>query len=183
MSSSVKIEPAYHIPLGASELNLVGEIAAINGQIEYLLGHVVNLLLGISHEAMLAVMHSSSIKNNTYIFVTVARAKCRDPELLRIAEDVFTRMEALSKGRNDFIHAIYASDAAGTAFTLTAGIARPVVTDTVAVKTGSYKKRSITELQAVRDEAAKISCALAHFERCILLNQPGTAQTPWLGKF
>jgi hypothetical protein len=185
MSESGAPEPAYNIPLDPEEKQLVGELVAIQGQIEYILGHIVAMLTGVGHEAMLAIMQSPSLKVNTHIFITVVRSKCTDARLLEIAEDVFDRMEDLSKGRNDFIHALFASDAGGTAFTLIQsgwGISA-YPPKPVAVKTGSYRKRDVDELQAVRDEAAKISCALAHIERCLQMGHPGDASTPWLDRF
>ncbi len=184
-------DPAFHIPLKDKELKLVGEIAAIHGQIEYLLGHCVCFMTGISNDAMLAVMHSASLKINAHIFVEVARTKVATQGLRDLAENIFARMEALSKGRNDFIHAIYASDAVGPSFMLFIGPAdqiptpegNPSIGEAVAVKTGSYRKRSVSDLRAIRDEAAKISCALAHFERCAMTGQDVIAPTPWRGKY
>jgi hypothetical protein len=70
MSKSAAPAPAYHIPLSDSELRLVGEIAAIQGQIEYLLGQAMQAMLDISTDAVYATMHSASLKINTLIFVT-----------------------------------------------------------------------------------------------------------------
>jgi hypothetical protein len=190
MSQSVAPAPAYHIPLSDSELRLVGEIAAIQGQIEYLLGHAMQVMLDISTEAMLAMMHSPSLKTNTYTFVTVARTKAPTDELRDLAEHVFTQMEILAKGRNDFIHAIYATDTPdGAGFALSSGIGS-AIDDAVAIKTGSYKKRRAAELQEVRDGLAKISCALAHFEHCTIAAKGADPAgslaafpSPWHGRF
>jgi len=152
--------PAFSIPLTDKEKQLIGEIVAIQGQIEFLLGAIVHDALGLNRSAMLAIMHSASLKVNTYIFVTVIRAKIENKLTLASAENIFTRMEALSKGRNDFIHALYAwNDAEG--FSLVSGLELRPIEDAVAVKTGSYSKGTVRDLLAVRDEAASISQELS----------------------
>lgn len=190
MSASTPLpEPAYYIPLSPSERQLLGEIAAIQGQIEYLLGRAVQSMLSISNDASFAIMHSPSLKANTLIFVTVARTKATSDELRTLAEDIFSRMESLAKGRNDFIHAIYATLTLDeTGYTLSTG-GRPIG-KAIAIKTGRHTKRLASELQSVRDEAAKVSCALAHFEHCLVASRGAGSATnlaaspsAWLGKF
>ncbi|WP_157817249.1 hypothetical protein [Bradyrhizobium sp. SK17] len=37
------------------------------------------------------------------------RAKCHDQSILRAAEEAFDLVESTTKGRNDFVHAIFAT--------------------------------------------------------------------------
>jgi hypothetical protein len=83
-------------------------------------------------------------------------------------EEISDRIKDFLRGRDEFIHALDAMNTAGPSFTLTAGIGRPVrhpsLPGPVPVNPAGHKKRhrSMNDLEAVRDEAARISCALAH---------------------
>jgi hypothetical protein len=169
--------PAFNIPLTDQEKQLLGEIVAIQGQIEFLLGAIVHDALGLDRNAMHAIMHSASLKVNAHIFITVIRAKITNQVTLASAENIFARMEALSKGRNDFIHALYAYDEAGAEFSLVSGLEMRPIENTVAVKTGSDSKRTTRDLLAVRDEAASISQELS-LVRLYLRNPVGEGVGP-----
>jgi hypothetical protein len=177
MTEFRKPYPAFNIPLTDEEKQLIGEIVAIQGQIEFLLGAIVHDALGLDRDAMFAIMHSASLKVNTYIFITVIRAKITNEFTLASAENIFTRMETLSKGRNDFIHALYAYDETDGGFSLVSGLEMRPIENTVAVKIGSYRKRTAQDLLAVRDEAAFISQELS-LVRLYLRNPVGEAMGP-----
>jgi len=163
MTEFRKPYPAFNIPLTDQEKQLLGEIVAIQGQIEFLLGLIVEHLTGVDRKANLAIMHSASLKINTHIFVTVVRSKVKNEFTREAAENIFTRMEALAKGRNDFVHAIYAADAEGTplGFSLVSGLELQPDAEPVAIRTGNWSKRAAADLLAVRDEAALISQELS----------------------
>ena len=158
MPQSAAPELAYHIRLTELELQLVGEITAIQCQIENLLRNTIQAMLDPSTDAYFPVMDCDSLITTTYIFERIARKKAPTDELRALAKNISTRTKELSKGHNDFTHAIYA-------------VARP-------------------DFKGVRDEAAKISCALAHFEYCVLASKGADSATnlaafssEWLGRF
>ena len=105
---SSPINPAYHIPLQDLDLVMIGEICAIQGQIEYLMQNIVRQLLAVKIETVLAILCSTSIKINANIWINIVREKCNEAEALKVSEEAFEKMESLVKGRNDFVHAIYA---------------------------------------------------------------------------
>jgi len=176
------MQPAYQIPLTQKQLGTLGEICAIQGQIELTLQNTVRHLLGVPHKTVLAIMGSTSVRTNSEIFIEVARCKCDKPDLLRIAEDAFILIKDLSEGRNDFVHAIFGTTSGG-GFRLTSGGLPFGQHESSAMRVRNRKKRPACELQDVRDIAAKISCALAHFDACLVQKMDADSLTPWRGKF
>jgi hypothetical protein len=176
------MQPAYHIPLNDADLRTIGELAAIQAQVEYFMQHVVRTLLQLSHDATLTVMGSTSIRINAEVFIALAREKCSDQNLLKTAEYIFEAVESLSKGRSDFLHALYAipSNHEKGGFMLSGGIGKPLG-EAAAYRTKNFKKTDLSELRNVRDKAAQVSCALAHLDWRLM---GGAEQdSPWLGRF
>jgi hypothetical protein len=158
------VEPAYHIPLTERDLALIGEICAIQGQIEYLMQNSIGTMLRVSHDAQVSITTASpSLRALANIFINVARCKCIEDDLKALAESIFAQIEDLSKGRNDFVHAIYGEDGPQLSFGLSAGLGKPIPVAPVAVRTSSRKKRPATELNIVRDAAAQTSQLLYRF--------------------
>ena len=179
------MRPAYHIPLADNDLKRIGEICAIQGQIEYLMQNIVGRLLKLgSTDARLAVMGGTGIKANANVFIQVARNKLKDADLLKIAEGAFRDIAKLTEGRNDFVHAFYAhgdEDRDG-GFTLTGGdTSEPFMDNIVAIRTGNRKRRKVEDIQIVRNEAARVSLALAHIDFALMTDRP--EHSPWLCKF
>jgi hypothetical protein len=112
------LEPAFHIPLTDAELKLIGEICAIQGQIEYLIHNIVEQLLGTSRDTTNTLLGSTSIRTNSEIFIKVMEDKCHHEKLKSLAESILTDIKTLSEGRNDFIHALYAQSHDGGGFSL-----------------------------------------------------------------
>ena len=59
--------PAFHIALGDEELKMVGEICAIQGQIEWLMLSTVTHLLELDQAAADAVMAATSLETKAKI--------------------------------------------------------------------------------------------------------------------
>jgi hypothetical protein len=173
------MEPAYHIPLEPEQLRTLGEICAIQGQIEYLLQHATQRLLKLSHAEMLAKLKSDRLTDNAKIFLDAAHQNCSKADLIELAERVHSQIELLAADRKDFLHAIFADAPSGGGFTLASGIGIPIVTNPTAVRTKNRAMRPASELIQVRDQAAWISCALAHFEFCLGMGEGATYSTGW----
>ena len=171
--------PAFQIPLTQVEHCLIGEICAIQGQIDYLMQSAVKRWLVVDHATMLAVMGSTAIRRNADIFVKVAREKCKwHPERLELAESIFAQIEALATARGGFVQAVYAlRDAQSPP---SAEDATPILKNIVGVRTKNRNQRPVGNIEKVRNEAARISRALAHLE---WLMTRGDAPSPWHGKF
>jgi hypothetical protein len=178
------MEPAFHIPLSDDELRLIGEICAIQGQIEYSMHNIVQRLLQTGTSATRKILGSTSIGTNSDVFIHIVRDKCQFPELKGIAEDVHAKIRDLAEGRNDFVHALYAIGKEGdSSFALVSGAGRPhpAFNHTIAIRIRSGKRRAVDAISSVRDTAARISCALAHVDHCLMMCEVGP--TAWSGKF
>jgi hypothetical protein len=176
------IEPAYAIPASDDELRLIGELCAIQGQIEYLMQNAVQQILQTDQKTTLKILGSTSIGTNVDIWCSVIKTKCKLPPVIEVAERVNSEIGTLAQGRNDFVHALFATGnfPVGGGFSLISG-AKPVGGTPVAVRSKTGKQRALSEIQGVRDTAARLSCAMAHINYCIMMGADGP--TPYSGKF
>ena len=55
-------EPAFPIPLLQTDLAMIGEFCAIQGQIETLIQRTAKLLLAVSDDAIMAILGSTSMR-------------------------------------------------------------------------------------------------------------------------
>lgn len=175
-------DPAYHIPLDQRELSLIGEICAIQGQIEFLLQRIVWHLLETSLDTATRIMGSASLRTNAEIFVRLMTDKCKDATLVSMAIDTFQAFESLTTGRNDFVHAVYGrkhDHGDGISLHVFEGHTESVsLTNIVAQRTSNQKTRTVGDIQDVRNQAAVISCRLAHIHASLL-----GVPSPWSDRF
>jgi hypothetical protein len=177
------MEPAYHIPLTEAELRLIGETCAIQGQIEFLMQNAVMHLLDAEFHTALTIMGSTSIHTNAEVWLAVIRDKCDDSELVALAQQIKNDLGAAAKGRNDFVHALFAI-ATADGLSIKLNRTKPS-TDAeggtpVAVRTKTRNQRPASDIQAVRDRAANISRAMAHLNHCLFRGK--AALSPWRDK-
>ena len=176
------VTPAYAIPLSQTELSLIGEICAIQGQIEFLMQTITRTLLGVDHVTVLAILGSTTIGTNADIFIKIVRLKVLShPNGLCAAEFAYAGIRELAEGRNDFVHALYAHAAGPDGFVLALEHRARAPMKVVAIRMKKHTRREVTDLQLVRDHAAKISCALAFLNQA--LQAGDDARNPWRGKF
>jgi hypothetical protein len=158
--------PAFRIPLNNSELKTLGELCAIQGQVEHLLVYTLHYVLDLPLESARTILASNSLHTNAKMWIEIFRAKCADQQLLTTAEAAFALVERTTRGRNDFVHALYAVPKGnmwmldhvpkGSSHKHSKG------SEAIAIRTRDIgKKRSIAELEAVRNDAAKLSGLLA----------------------
>lgn len=161
-----RLAPAFRIPLAGSELQALGELCAIQGQCEHLLVHTLHYVLDLPIETARTMLASSSIHTNARVCIEVLRAKCRDRSILETAEEAFSLVESTTKGRNDFVHAIFATPI-GNMWMLDvapngAKHRRSKENEAIAVRTRDIrKKRPVSDLVSVRNDAAKLSLLLS----------------------
>jgi hypothetical protein len=161
---------------------MIGELCAIQGQIETLIQRTAKLLLSVSDEVITAILGSTSIRINSDIWIKICRERINDPKLLKIAEEAHKSTKTISEGRSDFVHASFESEHRSVIawFDGIVPASRRIITTPVAIRVKNRNKTDMTELKKVLDEAARLSRMLAHIEH-ILKNEPQSS--PWLGKF
>jgi hypothetical protein len=106
--SHTPVSPAFHIPLTDTELKTLGDICAIQGQIEKLMYDTVIYLLRVSLTTADHIMGSTQLDAKGQIWLGVIRDRCRDPAITTTAAEAYDELNRLSRGRNDFVHAFFA---------------------------------------------------------------------------
>jgi hypothetical protein len=160
-----QILPPYYIPLTATELKSLGELCAIQGQVEHLLIVTLSYVLDIKENTARTILVSNSLHTNTEIWIALFREKCGDDEVLNDAEAAYALVEGITQGRNDFVHAVFAI-ATGTSWMLAeykpGKEPRPKRNQAVALRTRNMKRRlPISDLAKVRNDAARLSLILS----------------------
>jgi hypothetical protein len=162
------MRPAYHIPLSAAELRMIGEICAIQGQIDWLMQESLWILLDISPNDAAAILDSTNVRNNVDIWAKLIRAKCEDKRTLGHVAVVAKGIASLTAGRNDFVHAFFVKETAhvtelpnGTlAMSGWLGFAPHPLREpgrVVAMRTKGGKLTPVNRIRVVRNAAARIS--------------------------
>ena len=182
------MDPAYHIPLGADRLKLIGEICAIQGQIEWMMQNTVREAFKVDNPLTQRIMGSTSIGTNAEIWIGVVRRKQRRKGILAHAEQAFRDIKDLAEGRNDFVHAVYFTKNPGSRTGMfirvaEAGSHNPANSRTaIAVRVRNRKEVSVRKLAEVRDIAAAISVRVAHVHWSTTMERVLREPSPWLGR-
>lgn len=172
---------AFQIPVSAETLQTIGELCAIQGQIEWCFQNTVRNLLEIEQPTGLAIMGSTSIGANAEIWIRVVREKIADKQAVQFAELAYKEISILAQGRNDFVHAVYGSPKGepGEWF-LRPDLERlsPAV-GAVAVRVRNRSVKETSTLNEVRDKAALTSLLVAHVNWIAF---EGDGPSPWLDR-
>jgi hypothetical protein len=150
------INPAFHIPLSDEELKALGELAAILGQIEWLMQLTVSILMGTTVELAQKLLGSTSIQANFNIWLSVIKEKSNNKLVVNMAVAVVDRLAEITEGRNDFFHAYFANATTNGLFVLQktlTGDVGPVV----AVRVRNSKATPLAKLHTIRNRAAQLS--------------------------
>jgi len=159
------MEPVFHIPLSDEQLIALGEICAIQGQIDYIMQLTVENALNIKAGTARAVLGSSGLKTNIELWAQIMRDKLTDRMALSLVDLVVKDAEFLAPGRNDFVHAFFAEITPNGGIRLSGGVDRKTVVPkltrpVMAVRTRNQQKRAAADLSKVRDIAARITHCL-----------------------
>lgn len=184
------MKPAYHIPLKATTLQLIGEICAIQGQVEWMMQNTVRELLKIDNETVQRIMGSTSIATNAEIWIRLIRKKESRKSVLRHAEQALSDIRELAEGRNDFVHAVYMRKGQiGTHsyFVYYGDIAdeggvRNTDRLAVAMRVRNRKIVPVDKLREIRDVAASISIRMAHVFWMMVDSRRHPEPSPLLGR-
>ena len=153
----------------------LGELCAIQGQVEHLMVDTLSYALDVRTETARKMLASSSLHTNAIIWIAIFREKCRDQKTIKLAESAFALVQGITQGRNDFVHAVFAT-ATGTSWMLLQygkgkRQPRPTGNAAVALRTRDMKKkRPISDLKTVRNNAAELSVLLSDIAWAYLPN-------------
>lgn len=165
-------KPALHIPATSGELRLIGELVAIQGQIEHLMQQTIELAFHFTPNAAQATLGSSGLGTNVNTWHEMMKSASRKNSKARaIIGHIYTEIAALTSERNDFLHAFYCEELImnGQSMGILYG-PRPSLSDGrnfqnryVARRTRSGKMTPIANVRSVRDRAARVSRVLNQF--------------------
>jgi hypothetical protein len=170
------IAPAFRIPLADTELKMLGELCAIQGQVEHLLVYTLHYVLDVQVETARAILATNSIHTNAKTWIKIFQEKCSDKRVLELADFAFGLVEGITQGRNDFVHALYARPM-GTMWLLDhvpkgTSHKRGQRNEAIAIRTrDTKKKRPISDLIDVRNDAARLSVLLSDIANEFLPDQ------------
>jgi hypothetical protein len=178
-------QPAFLIGVDDFNLRLLGEISVIQGHIEACMIVTVSNLLGTPIHLARQILGSTKVETNVAIWRDTIKAKCGNPEIVALAENIFKEFRELTRGRNDFIHAVYVYLLDGPDGKVTTGLAPAPMIHELEAPVVAYrsrdpdKMRAAKEIGQVRDQAARLSRAVAHI--CWTVGEFETP-TPWHDK-
>lgn len=104
------MRPAFQIPLSAREFRLIGQLCAIQAQVEWSMQVAAKFLLDVPMDTALKLLGATSMKTNADIWIRLVRDKHTDPSAKAWAEQAYQLIIELVRGRNDFVHSLYGVD-------------------------------------------------------------------------
>lgn len=192
------MDPAYQIVLSDAQLAILGEITVILGQIDEEMIRTVSGLIGADRETAQAVMGSTRMENNSDIWSRLIQLRNKDNlDILWAVGHAMSEFPAVQQGRNDFIHADFGVETVavlgdGTEVKISTGrhyetYRRPTGERVILGFTGpivakrirSGRKTPIAELHTLRDQAARLSCLVAHIGWAVSVGQGKPHTSPW----
>jgi len=154
------LSPAFHIPLSDNDFKLIGELCAIQGQIELIMQMTVMALLKKSLRSVRKLMDSPNMTSNTNVWLNAVETHVPGEIFKELARTVADEIAVLREGRNDFVHAFYAvaGETEGS-FGMHRDIdgASPPMDDNPAVAVHRLKTKPMGRLKETRDKAAVLS--------------------------
>ena len=123
------------------------------------MARTVTRLLAVDDATGAKIMGSTRVADNSAIWARVIGNRITNhPEIAQWVAIAQREIIDMAELRNDFIHAVYSGDY------VEAGYFEPGVQTTSATRIKSGKIRSTDELKDTRDQAAALSCLVAHVD-------------------
>jgi hypothetical protein len=140
------MEPAYPLVLTDQGHALVGEMVEIIELADHTMIETVGRL---DEPAADRMKRSTDVKYSIATWSYAVKGCNKSPDVAKLVDLAVRERKEIAENRNDFVHSL---------------------------STGGYAARSISELEALRDRAASLSCLIAHIDHCMKSGDP----SPWL---
>jgi hypothetical protein len=167
------VDPSWHIPLSDDELRTLGELCAIQGQIEWLMQLTVMVLRKVSLQKARKLLGSPNISANARIWLTAVEKGRSRRDIRQLAKAVVDEIDVIRQGRNDFVHAVFAYGEGEDAFSMTRKPDQNDLQRKPVVAVHNLKTKPLANLKAIRDKAATISHFIDFVYECTS-GLPGT---------
>jgi hypothetical protein len=154
------VEPASPLVLTKEQHAFIGELIEILGQVDEIMIQTVGRLLRVDREVANKIMGSTNSAVNAAIWDRVIRNRTSEAETLALVSIAMPELTAVAGSRNDFIHAQFTGTYAAP------GYMQPGYQATSAIRLKSGRTTPTSKLQDLRDQAATLSCLVAHIDHC-----------------
>ncbi|UVC08172.1 hypothetical protein IHQ71_23925 [Rhizobium sp. TH2] len=164
-------DSAFPIPLTDDDLKAIGEICAIQGQIEYLMQVSLSRATALGMETSQLILGSTNLTANAEIWLNLLyHYRHVLPSLsLPWAEHFFEELCDFIRGRNDLLHAVYGYN---TTLNLNDGTQRQIFTlnhfehddidqTAVAMRVKNSVASPTAKISEMRNKAARLSLIIA----------------------
>lgn len=156
--------PAFNIPASDDDLRTLGELCAIQGQIELLMQITVMVMSKTSLARARKHVSSSNISLNASVWLDVVEKNVSRANSKSLARAVVKEINIIRQGRNDFVHAFFAFGEGGDEFSIVLNIGTDSVDNSQkpAVAIHNFKANTMVNLKTIRDKVAAISQFIFH---------------------
>jgi hypothetical protein len=151
------MKPARPLVLTKEEHALLGELAEIMGLIKHMLGESAARFDPAASEE---IRQLATGRRQATLWANAIRSRVNDPKIAALIPIVEKEIEDMAEERNDFIHALYTNDYVDD-------YVEPGFQTTSVTRSKTGKTRPSSDLQAIRDHAAKLSCLIAQIASAI----------------
>jgi hypothetical protein len=163
------LEPAYPLALTTSQHALIGETVEILGMTDHIMMETVKPL----DQHAVSRMRGGNVPTVISIWAKAVRGATAETDLLKLVDFTERERKEIADARNDFIHGLFIGNY------VSAGYVSPGYQTTSVVPFRSGKgPRQTSELEALRERAALVSCVVAHIDHRLKSNDP----SPWLDR-
>lgn len=142
------MEPAYPLVLTDLGHQLIGEIVEILELSDHIMVETVERLDPPAVERM---KRFTDVNYSLAMWSYAVKGHVTSPDVKKLVDIAVREGKEIAGSRNDLVHSL---------------------------STGDYAARSISELEALRDRAATLSCLIAHIDHCTMDDNRGPS--PWL---
>jgi hypothetical protein len=140
------MEPPYPLVLSDLGHTLIGETVEIIELADHIM---IETVARLDQPAADRMKRSTDVKYSIAMWSYAVKGCNKSPDVAKLVDLAVRERKEIAENRNDFVHSL---------------------------STGHYVARSISELEALRDRAATLSCLIAHIDHCLKSSDP----SPWL---
>jgi hypothetical protein len=163
------MEPAYDLVLTQDEHALIGEAVEIMGRADEIMLQMIARLRGMDRQKAAKIV-AKGVKEKARELRNAIRYHSSDSEILRVADLAAKEMKTVAVLRNAFIHALFEGDY------VEPGYVEPGYQTTSATHIRSQETKAVSDLSALREDAALLSCLMAHLVPGIVNSRYGAAR-------
>jgi hypothetical protein len=161
-------EPAHSLVLTDEAHLLLGQIVEIIGLTESILARTA----GRFDRAAADKIKKSVAGRQAGLWADAIIGLNDDPEMTTLISIAKKEIKDVAEDRNDFVHALFSGDYA-------IDYVAPGYQATSATRSKNGKTRPVSDLPAIREHVARLSCLIAHIDYCMNESEH-RGPSPWL---